>query len=83
MEKLEKVPKTALDVFRLLPEGTLCDVIENVLYISPVRKISHQRLLLNLALKISRHIENPLQAKFLFLLLMSILMNYCRLYNRT
>ncbi len=35
MEAIEKVPKTALDVFRLLPEGTLCEVIDNVLYMSP------------------------------------------------
>ncbi len=54
---LEKIPKTALDVFRLLPEGTLCDVIDNVLYMSTVPKYTHQRLLLHLAKKISQHIE--------------------------
>jgi len=45
MEAIEKVPKTALDVFRLLPEGTLCEVIDNVLYMSPARKYDHQRLI--------------------------------------
>ncbi len=45
MEVIEQVPKTALDVFRLLPEGTLCEVIDNVLYMSPAPKYTHQRLL--------------------------------------
>lgn len=34
MEAIEQVPKTALDVFRMLPEGTLCEVIDNVLYMA-------------------------------------------------
>jgi Uma2 family endonuclease len=41
---IEQVPKTALDVFRMLPEGTLCEVIDNVLYMSPAPKYNHQRL---------------------------------------
>ncbi|MBA4138962.1 MAG: Uma2 family endonuclease [Segetibacter sp.] len=57
MEAIEQVPKTALDVFRLLPEGTLCEVIDNVLYMSPAPKYTHQRLLLFLARKISDHSE--------------------------
>jgi Uma2 family endonuclease len=57
MEAIEKVPKTALDVFRLLPEGTLCEVIDNVLYMSPAPKYTHQRLLGLLFRKISDHIE--------------------------
>ena len=44
METIETVPKTALDVFRILPEGTLCEVIDNVLYMSPAPKYTHQRL---------------------------------------
>jgi Uma2 family endonuclease len=57
MEVLERVPKTALDIFRLLPEGTLCEVIDNVLYMSPAPKYTHQRLLLFLAKRISDHAE--------------------------
>jgi len=44
MEAIEQVPKTALDVFRMLPEGTLCEVIDNVLYRSLAPKYTHQRL---------------------------------------
>lgn len=57
MQVLERVPKTALDVFRLLPEGTLCEVIDNILYMSPAPKYTHQRLLLLLAKRISDHTE--------------------------
>jgi Uma2 family endonuclease len=57
MEVLERVPKTALDIFRQLPEGTLCEVIDNILYMSPAPKYTHQRLLLLLAKKISDHAE--------------------------
>ncbi len=57
MEVMEQIPKTALDVFRLLPEGTLCDVIDNVLYMSPAPKYTHQRLLGFLFKKISHHTE--------------------------
>lgn len=55
MEVIGQVPKTALDVFRLLPEGTLCEVIDNVLYMSPAPKYTHQLLLGLLYSKISTH----------------------------
>ena len=57
MEAIEQVPKTALDVFRLLPEGTLCEVIDNVLYMSPTPKYSHQKLLGLMYRIISEHVE--------------------------
>jgi Uma2 family endonuclease len=57
MEAIEQIPKTALDVFRLLPEGTLCEVIDNVLYMSPAPKYTHQRLLGLLFRNIASHAE--------------------------
>ena len=54
---IEQVPKTALDVFRMLPEGTLCEVIDNVLYMSPAPKYTHQSLLFLLAKRIDNHLE--------------------------
>jgi hypothetical protein len=44
MEAIERVPKTALDVFRLLPKGTLCKVKGNILYVASA-KYNHQQLL--------------------------------------
>ncbi len=57
MEVLDQIPKTALDVYRLLPEGTLCEVIDNILYMSPAPKYTHQRLVLLLAKKLSNHTD--------------------------
>ncbi|HLL43658.1 MAG TPA: Uma2 family endonuclease [Segetibacter sp.] len=58
MEAIEQVPKTALEVFRLLPEGTLCEVINNVLYMSPAPKYDHQRLVRLFTQKISNYLDN-------------------------
>ena len=57
MTFVEQIPKTALDVFRLLPEGTLCEVIDNVLYRSPAPKYNHQRLTGLIYSRLVNHIE--------------------------
>jgi len=44
MNDIAPVPKTALDVFRNLPEGTLCEVLHNTLYMSPAPRIPHQQI---------------------------------------
>ena len=58
MDAIAQVPKTALDVFRMLPEGTLCEVIDNVLYMSPAPKYDHQRLLSILFRNLAAFVEN-------------------------
>ena len=58
MAFIEQVPKTALDVFRMLPEGTLCEVIENVLYMSPAPKYNHQRLVTLFTIRIGNYVES-------------------------
>lgn len=57
MEAIEQIPKTALDVFRMLPEGTLCEVIDNVLYMSPAPKYNHQKLVGLIHARILIHTE--------------------------
>jgi Uma2 family endonuclease len=39
------IPRTAMEVFNMLPEGTLCEVIDNTIYMSPSPTTDHQRLL--------------------------------------
>jgi len=63
MEAIEQVPKTALDIFKILPEGTLCEVIDNILYMSPAPKYNHQQLVGLLYRKISRLLENDSYAE--------------------
>lgn len=58
MEEAIQVPKTALDVFRMLPEGTLCEVIDNVLYMSPAPKYNHQKLVGLFFKRIIDHVES-------------------------
>ncbi|MBA2422160.1 MAG: Uma2 family endonuclease [Chitinophagales bacterium] len=37
-------PRTAMEVFNLLPEGTLSEVVDNILYMSPAASHEHQRI---------------------------------------
>lgn len=39
-----KVPRTAMEVFEMLPEGTLCQVIDNIIYMSPAPTFEHQEI---------------------------------------
>lgn len=53
MKDVLDIPRTAIEVFNMLPEGTLCEVIDNVLYMSPSPTTDHQRLLLKISAQIS------------------------------
>jgi Uma2 family endonuclease len=45
-------PETAVDVFKLLPEGVLCQVIDNAIYISPAPSFEHQVTISNIHFEI-------------------------------
>lgn len=48
-QKIEpSIPKTAVDIYRMLPEGTRCEVIFNELIMSPSPSSDHQFLLTEL-----------------------------------
>ncbi len=40
----DKMPRTAVELFELLPEGLLCEVIENTLFMSPTPSFHHQEI---------------------------------------
>ena len=42
-------PRTLLEVFKMLPEGTRAELIDNSLYMSPAPTLSHQRIVILLA----------------------------------
>jgi Uma2 family endonuclease len=46
---IDQRPRTIMEVFKSLPEGTLAEVIDNALYMSPAPTPSHQKIALNLA----------------------------------
>jgi len=47
-KKYNLPPRTAMEVFEMLPEGTLAEVINNVIYMSPAPSFDHQDVLGNL-----------------------------------
>ncbi|MCF3111105.1 Uma2 family endonuclease [Niabella sp. CC-SYL272] len=60
-EKYQRPPRTAMEVYEMLPEGTLAEVIHNVLYMSPAPTFEHQRILAALFTHLNVHIsENDL-----------------------
>lgn len=52
---IETPPKTIMEVFRSLPEGTLAEVIENQIYMSPSPVYNHQEVLLSIASQLRTH----------------------------
>lgn len=48
-QKVGFPPRTVMEVFKMLPEGTLAEVIENTLYMSPTPIKEHQRILRKLS----------------------------------
>jgi Uma2 family endonuclease len=65
MKDILDIPRTAMEVFDMLPEGTACEVIDNTLYMSPSPTITHQRLLGKIFRKISSFAEeNNLEEAF-------------------
>jgi Uma2 family endonuclease len=46
---LERPPRTTMEVFKMLPEGTRCELIDKTLYMSPAPSMSHQGLVSTLA----------------------------------
>jgi Uma2 family endonuclease len=52
MKHVLDIPRTAMEVFNMLPEGSLCEVIDNALYMSPSPTTDHQDILLDIAFEI-------------------------------
>lgn len=56
--KIPTPPRTIMEVFKMLPEGTLAELINKTLYMSPAPTKSHQRLIKLLAFSISAEAES-------------------------
>ena len=50
-------PKTMMEVFRGLPEGTLAQLINNQICISPAPSNSHQKVLMKISAKLYDYVE--------------------------
>ena len=50
-------PRTIMEVFKMLPEGSLAEIIDNTLFMSPAPSPFHQRLILTLATQINTFVS--------------------------
>jgi Uma2 family endonuclease len=55
---LETPPRTIMEVYKSLPEGTLAELIDNIIYMSPSPVASHQKLLLKIAFQLNQYLED-------------------------
>jgi len=56
--KFKMPPRSATEVFNLLPEGTLAEVIGNAIYISQPRSLLHQDALGTLAVAMHQYVKS-------------------------
>ncbi|HEY5917922.1 MAG TPA: Uma2 family endonuclease [Chryseolinea sp.] len=47
-----------MEVFKSLPEGTLAELIDNVIYMSPTPVTNHQKVLLTIARRLSEQLDD-------------------------
>lgn len=60
---LKLPPRTALEVFEMLPEGTLAEVINNTIYMSPAPNFYHQDICLDVAVEIRNFLAKAKSGK--------------------
>lgn len=63
---IQTPPRTILEVFESLPEGTLAEVINNQLVMSPAPTPKHQLLVKNIAFELEKHIKATNLGEVLF-----------------
>ncbi len=52
---IQAPPRTMLEVFESLPEGTLCQLINNIIIMSPSRAYEHQKPAMEIARQLSNY----------------------------
>lgn len=57
-EMISRPPRTIMEVYKMLPEGTLAELISGVLYMSPSPVRLHQRIVTMLSARISLYVED-------------------------
>ena len=62
----KKPPRTAIEAFALLPEGTLCQIIDNMLIMSPSPELFHQDIASEIYDELKFHIKNNHLGKVYF-----------------
>lgn len=55
---IDRPPRTLMEVYEMLPEGTLAELIENRIYMSPAPSFFHQDVLFEIAQKIRDYLKS-------------------------
>ncbi len=55
---LETPPRTIMEVYKNLPEGTLAELIDNIIYMSPSPVSNHQKTLQTIFRRLSENIDD-------------------------
>jgi Uma2 family endonuclease len=58
VQMLSNPPKTIMEVYKMLPEGTLAEIIDGSIYMTPPPNADHQDISLKLSARIFLSIEN-------------------------
>ena len=58
MQSIKTPPRTIMEVFKMLPEGTLAEIINGTIYKSPSPTVKHQIILKELAFAISAFVKH-------------------------
>src|SRR6478736_646183 len=57
MQSIKTPPRTIMEVFQMLPEGTLAELINGSLYMSPAPTTQHQRTILDLSVALTTYVK--------------------------
>jgi Uma2 family endonuclease len=63
MQGIQYPPRTIMEVYKALPEGTLAEIIEGKLYMSPAPNTEHQRLIGDLHTDINLYLRTTTLGK--------------------
>lgn len=66
MQAIKNPPRTIMEVFQMLPEGTLAELINGSIYMSPAPTPKHQRIIGKLYRIISNYVEENGFGEILF-----------------
>jgi Uma2 family endonuclease len=54
---IERPPRTIMEVYKMLPEGTLAELINGTIYMSPAPLSKHQLISMNLSIEMGHYIR--------------------------
>jgi Uma2 family endonuclease len=63
---IERPPRTIMEVYEMLPEGTLAELIENQIYMSPAPLFEHHRLTKLISKQLDKIIEDTNRGTVVF-----------------